>query len=32
VRALGLKVACVPTLMRDAESSAAVARAALALL
>jgi LPPG:FO 2-phospho-L-lactate transferase len=31
VRSLGLRVACVPTLMQDAESSAAVARAALAL-
>jgi LPPG:FO 2-phospho-L-lactate transferase len=31
VRALGLRVACVPTLMRDAESSAALARAALEL-
>jgi len=31
VRALGLSVACVPTLMRDTESSAAVARAALSL-
>ena len=31
VRALGLRVACVPTLMRDAESAAALARAALAL-
>jgi LPPG:FO 2-phospho-L-lactate transferase len=31
VRALGLRVACVPTLMRDAETSAAVARAALSL-
>jgi LPPG:FO 2-phospho-L-lactate transferase len=31
VRSLGMSVACVPTLMRDPESSAAVARAALAL-
>jgi LPPG:FO 2-phospho-L-lactate transferase len=31
VRSLGLSVACVPTLMHDTESSAAVARAALAL-
>jgi LPPG:FO 2-phospho-L-lactate transferase len=31
VRALGLSVACVPTLMGDTESSAAVARAALSL-
>jgi len=31
VRALGLSVACVPTLMRDTESSAAVVRAALSL-
>ena len=31
VRALGLSVACVPTLMHDADSSAAVARAALSL-
>jgi LPPG:FO 2-phospho-L-lactate transferase len=31
IRALGYRVACVPTLMHDAESSAAVARAALAL-
>ena len=31
VRSLGMSVACVPTLMQDAESSAAVARAALAL-
>jgi LPPG:FO 2-phospho-L-lactate transferase len=31
VRALGLRVACVPTLMHDAESGAVVARAALAL-
>jgi LPPG:FO 2-phospho-L-lactate transferase len=31
VRSLGMNVACVPTLMRDPESSAAVARAALAL-
>jgi LPPG:FO 2-phospho-L-lactate transferase len=31
VRTLGLSVACVPTLMHDTESSAAVARAALAL-
>ena len=31
VRALGLRVACVPTLMRDAETVAALARAALAL-
>ena len=32
VRALGLSVACVATLMHDAESSAAVARAALSLV
>jgi len=32
VRALGLRVACVATLMHDAESSAAVARAALSLV
>ena len=31
IRALGLRVACVPTLMHDAESAAVVARAALAL-
>jgi LPPG:FO 2-phospho-L-lactate transferase len=31
VRALGYRVACVPTLMHDAESSAVVARAALGL-
>ena len=31
VRALGLRVTCVPTLMHDAESAAALARAALAL-
>ena len=31
VRALGLGVACVPTLMHDAASGAVVARAALAL-
>jgi LPPG:FO 2-phospho-L-lactate transferase len=31
VRALGLDVVCVPTLMHDTESAAAVARAALAL-
>jgi LPPG:FO 2-phospho-L-lactate transferase len=31
IRALGFRVACVPTLMHDAESSAAVARAALAV-
>jgi hypothetical protein len=31
IRALGLRTACVPTLMRDAQSSAALARAALAL-
>jgi LPPG:FO 2-phospho-L-lactate transferase len=31
VRALGLDVACVPTLMHDTESAAAVARAALGL-
>jgi LPPG:FO 2-phospho-L-lactate transferase len=32
IRALGLEVVCVPTLMHDRESSAVVARAALALL
>ena len=31
VRALGMRVACVETLMHDADSSAAVARAALSL-
>ena len=31
IRALGYRVACVPTLMHDAESSAAVARAVLGL-
>jgi LPPG:FO 2-phospho-L-lactate transferase len=31
IRALGYRVACMPTLMHDAESSAAVARAALGL-
>jgi LPPG:FO 2-phospho-L-lactate transferase len=31
IRALGYRVACVPTLMHDAESSAVVARAALSL-
>ena len=31
VRALGLRTVCVPTLMHDAESAAALARAALAL-
>jgi len=31
IRSLGLRVACVPTLMQDAESAAVVARAALSL-
>jgi hypothetical protein len=31
IRALGLRVTCVPTLMHDAESAATVARAALSL-